>query len=73
MIGVFTLQKQEDYLAETKEHFLPMLKRARRAFPRQEPVYENIKHALTGEIALIEAVHAALRAEPAGADPAPAF
>ncbi|MCE6958063.1 HD domain-containing protein [Cereibacter sphaeroides] len=71
MVGVFSLEKQVEYLAETKEFFLPMLKRARRAFPRQEPAYENIKHVLTGEIELIEAIHAAMRAEPADAAPGP--
>ncbi|MCW3783004.1 HD domain-containing protein [Defluviimonas salinarum] len=64
MVGVFSIGKQKEYLAETKVYFLPMLKEARRRFPAQEPVYENIKHALTGEIALIEAIHAAMRPEP---------
>ena len=71
MVGVFSLEKQREYLAETEEHFLPMLKRARRAFPQQEPVYENIKHALTGEISLIKAIHAAMDPEPSLPSPSP--
>lgn len=59
MVGVFTIEKQKDYIAETELFFLAMLKRARRLFARQEPVYENIKHMLTSQIALIKAIHAA--------------
>lgn len=59
MVGVFTTAKQKGYLMETDEHFMPMLKSARRQFPRLEPVYENIKHVLTSQMALIRAIHAA--------------
>ncbi len=61
MIGVFTLEKQDEYIAETEEYILPALKEARRRFPRQEPAYENIKHMLGSQIELLRAVHDALR------------
>lgn len=56
MIGVFTNDKQQRYAAETEDHFLPMVKTARRAFPKQELAYENIKHVLTSQLQLIKAV-----------------
>jgi (p)ppGpp synthase/HD superfamily hydrolase len=59
MVGVFKLLKQKDYIREVHELFLPMLKTARRLFPEQTLAYENIKHMLKSQIALIEAVHAA--------------
>lgn len=61
MIGVFTLEKQREYIAETQEYILPALKEARRRFPRQEPAYENIKHMLESQIELLQAVHDALQ------------
>lgn len=59
MIGVFTLAKQEEYIRETADYVLPMLKAARRKHTRQEPAYENIKIMLQNQIALIQAVHQA--------------
>lgn len=56
MAGVFTHEKQQRYVNEVRDHFFPMLKAARRLFPRQESAYENIKHLLTSQIQLIEAV-----------------
>lgn len=64
MLGVFTLEKQQAYVAETKEYFLPMIKAARRRFPQQELAYENLKHMLLTQIETIEAMHAA-QAKPA--------
>ncbi len=59
MLGVFSFEKQERYCQETREHFLPMLKAARRAFPRQEPVYENVKMMLRSQLVLLDAVRQA--------------
>ena len=59
MVGVFTLEKQREYLQETIDYILPALKDARRLFPRQEPAYENVKHMLRSQIELLRAVHAA--------------
>jgi len=59
MVGVFSLEKQREYIDETNDFFFPMLKKAKANFPSQELVYENLKHTLKCEIALIEAIHAA--------------
>lgn len=53
MIGVFKRPRLERYVKETMEEFLPRLKKARRAFPDQEAVYENIKLELVGTLTLI--------------------
>lgn len=57
MIDVFDIDKQKKYIQDCKEGILPMLKKARRRFPEQEPAYENIKHALLSQIDLIEHIH----------------
>lgn len=54
MQGVFSVEKQIAYIRECEEHILPMLKEARRNFPDQELAYENIKHALVGQIQLLK-------------------
>ncbi len=56
MLRVFSPEKQRDYIKETTEHVLPMLKEARRIFPKQEPVYENEKFVLKSQIALTEGI-----------------
>lgn len=53
MHSVFTCEKQLKYIAECEEHILPMLREARNNFPDQELAYENIKHALKGQIELL--------------------
>jgi len=59
MIGVFTYEKQQEYIEETERYILPLLKGARRRFPKQEPAYENIRHVLVSQIELLRAVHRA--------------
>jgi len=59
MIGVFTYDKQKEYIEETETYILPLLKEARRRFPRQEPAYENMRHVLVSQIELLKAVHKA--------------
>lgn len=54
MKGVFTKEKQISYAKEVVDFFLPMLKTARRAFPQQEPVYENIKLVLSFQLDFLE-------------------
>lgn len=54
---VFTLEKQKEYLSETHDFVLPMLKSSRRKYTKQEPVYENIKLVLNSQMNLIRAVH----------------
>jgi (p)ppGpp synthase/HD superfamily hydrolase len=58
MAGVFKLEKQISYCDETEEHFFPFLKAARRNFPEQEPVYENIKFNLTTQLRIYRSVNA---------------
>jgi (p)ppGpp synthase/HD superfamily hydrolase len=53
MTDVFSKEKIVSYIKETEELILPMLKMARRKYPDQELAYENIKHALKGQIDLI--------------------
>jgi (p)ppGpp synthase/HD superfamily hydrolase len=68
MIGVFTIEKQKSYIAETEGLILPALKEAKRRFPQQEMAYENLKGMLRSQIALLGAVHAVLDPEPEAAD-----
>ena len=58
MCGVFDKEKQLNYITETNELILPMLKSARRRFTKQEPAYENIKLMLNNQISLIQEIHA---------------
>jgi len=60
MIGVFRMEKQQEYISESEKFILPMLKLARRRFPQQEAAYENIKLMLRSQIQMLRAVHAEL-------------
>lgn len=53
MVGVFTPEKQQAYLRETRELIYPMIKSARRNFPKQFPAYENLKFFLKVEEGLL--------------------
>lgn len=46
MVGVFSYDKQTQYLQDLEDWFFPMLKYAKRKFPEQEPAYENLKSVL---------------------------
>lgn len=65
MVGVFTIEKQRAYIAETRAWHLPMLKVARKRFPELEAAFENIKQSLNSRIDLIEAIHAGMGIAPA--------
>jgi len=54
MVGVFTKEKQEKYILEAETHIIPALKKARRMYPKQEMVYENIKLMMLSQIQLIK-------------------
>lgn len=56
MVGVFTLEKKRSYLEETERQILPMLKRAERNFPEQEPAYKNIRTVLKMQVSLVDAL-----------------
>lgn len=58
MVGVFSPEKMSAYIAETEELFLPMIRRARRTFPEQEPAYENAKLVLVSQMNLVRAITA---------------
>lgn len=58
MAGVFKYGKQISYCDETRTHFFKFLKTARRLFPEQELVYENIKFVLTTQLRIYDAIHA---------------
>lgn len=55
MVGVFGEEKQRSYVAEVRDLFLPMLKRAKRNFPHQVRSYELLKFNLETQIELIDA------------------
>lgn len=56
MVGVFSDKKIEEYINESYRYVLPMIKKARRNFPHQEPAYENAKHILLSQIELIKII-----------------
>lgn len=56
MLGGFKPQKRVEYIQETQEYVLPMLKQARRNFPDQECVYENLKFIIINQINLYNAL-----------------
>lgn len=56
MVGVFTPVKMASYVDETRRLFLPMLKKAKRSFPDQEPAYENSKLILNSQLAMLDAI-----------------
>lgn len=60
MVGVFTVEKQRMYLEEVEQWFYPMIRQARRNFPRQYPAYENLKILLRCQMTLIKEVHQAM-------------
>lgn len=61
MVGVFTVEKQGAYLDEVEQWFYPMIRQARRNFPRQYPAYENLKILLRCQMTLIKEVHSAMQ------------
>lgn len=57
MLGVFSRDKQLEYLAETRDYILPMLKAARRRYPDQENAYANIEFVLRAQVRLLSAIN----------------
>jgi (p)ppGpp synthase/HD superfamily hydrolase len=57
MLNGFKPEKRMSYIQETKDFTIPMLKLARRNFPSQEGVYENIKFIMTNQIQLYTALN----------------
>lgn len=57
MLSAFTSNKQLEYIKETIDMVLPMLKKARRNFPEQNLAYENIKFIIQNQIGLYQALN----------------
>ena len=57
MVGVFSKEKQLKYVEEVEQLFLPMLKKARNAFPSQMQAYFNIIQVLKIQIDLVKEIH----------------
>lgn len=53
MPGVFTLAKMQEFMIETEQYVLPMLKQARKNFPHQGTVYSGMRTRLNEQIHLI--------------------
>ena len=56
MVDVFSLEKIEEYITETKTWIRPMAKEARRRFVDQEPVYEALSLVLESQLSLLESL-----------------
>ena len=56
MVGVFTIPKQEEYVKEIKDYFIPLLKEARGNFPEQSMSYHNMSLFLKQMCKTVEAV-----------------
>lgn len=54
--GTFKPEKIREYIGETEEFILPMLKEARTLHFEQEPVYENLKFVLKSQVDLLRAL-----------------
>lgn len=54
MIGVFSLEKMESYIKESKDFFLPMIKQSKYNFPEQSLAYFNVQQMMKSQIFLIE-------------------
>jgi (p)ppGpp synthase/HD superfamily hydrolase len=63
MLNGFKPTKRVSYIKETKDFTIPMLKQAKRNFPHQESVYENIKFIMDNQIQLYNALDEKLNLE----------
>jgi len=57
MLNAFKPAKQLEYIGETVEFVLPMIKKARKEFPEQNLAYENIKFIIQNQIGLYQALN----------------
>lgn len=57
MLNGFKPEKRVSYIKETMDFTVPMLKKAKKNFPHQESVYENIKFIMTNQIQLYNALN----------------
>lgn len=61
MIGVFSIDKMEQYAVEAREVFLPMLKKAGKMFPEQLQAYHAISQRMKKTIEFVDAYVALAR------------
>ena len=66
LLGVFSQVKIAEYVRETSEHILPMLKLARRNWPSQEQAYQNARLALESQVSMLGHVVELMDRTPAG-------
>lgn len=52
MLGGFKPEKQMSYIDETTTDVVPMLKQARKMFPKQEGIFHNMKYIITNHVRL---------------------
>jgi (p)ppGpp synthase/HD superfamily hydrolase len=57
MVNVFSTSSQLAYITETEHFILPMLKKAKRLFPEQEAIYENMKVMLLNQLEFVNIIH----------------
>lgn len=55
MVGVFSIEKQREYILETEKFIIPMIKKARRIYSDQDSVYENMKFILRNQAMIVNA------------------
>ena len=55
MEGAFTPTKKRDYVQETREYTLPMLKQAKYKFPEHTNILDHLYHTLVVYVKLVEA------------------
>lgn len=53
MPGVFSVEKQREYIKEVEDYFFPMCRAARRMHPQQYGAYENLKILLRCQVKLV--------------------
>jgi hypothetical protein len=73
MAGVFTYKKQFEYSLNIKNRGWDMMKVARRLFPEQESVYENLKFLLRIQYNAVQAMLTALEFDPTTGEIHPAL
>lgn len=56
MHGVFTPEKQLSYVGEVDQWYFPMIRAARRRYPRQYGAYENLKIILRVQRAMVDRI-----------------
>jgi (p)ppGpp synthase/HD superfamily hydrolase len=59
MIGVFSITKQKEYIKESEDYVLPLLKTSRKRYPEYESYFENVKFMIQTTIALTKTFHEA--------------